>query len=225
MKKMKLPKKLLLSSATFFVLFSLTFINSVGASPVMWSQTYEIISFGRAYSLVETSDGGYAIAGESGLDSDFCLLKTDEWGNMQWTKTYGGTKDDRALSVVETSDGGYALAGYTESFGAGSFDFWLVKTDVNGSMQWNRTYGGSNLEKAYSLIKTFDGGYAIAGYTQSSGARGNDFWVVKTDSNGNMVWNQTYGRKETLSWVPPFEEVDRIAKTLKGIDAMNQKDG
>jgi hypothetical protein len=191
-----LSKKLFLSSAAFFVLVSLLFISSVGASSEMWSQTYESGRFQSAYSLVETSDGGYAIVGESGLDSDFCLLKTDEWGNMQWIKTYGGTNDDRAFSVVETSDGGYAIAGTTESFGAGSFDFWLVKTDVNGSMQWNRTYGGSNLEKAYSLIKTSDGGYAIAGYTQSSGARGSDFWLVKTDSNGNMVWNQTYGGKD-----------------------------
>jgi len=137
-----LSKNLFLSSVAFFVLASLPFISSVGASSVMWSQTYESGSFESAYSLVETSDGGYAIVGESGLDSDFCLLKTDEWGNMQWTKTYGGTNDDRAFSVVETSDGGYAIAGYTQSFGAGSFDFWLVKTDVNGSMQWNRTYGG-----------------------------------------------------------------------------------
>jgi len=190
-------KNLFLSSVTFFVLVSLAFISSAGASSVMWSQIYEESGrFESAYSVIETSDGGYAIVGESGLDSDFCLLKTDEWGNMQWTKTYGGTKDDRAFSVVETSDGGYALAGYTESFGAGSFDFWLVKTDVNGSMQWNRTYGGSNLEKAYSLIKTSDGGYVIAGYVQSSGFRGYDFWLVKTDLNGNMVWNQTYGRKD-----------------------------
>jgi len=137
-----LCRKLFLSGIVIFVLFSFSLISTVGASSVMWNQTYEIDRTQRANSIIETSDGGYAIAGGYGVIEDFCLLKTDEWGNMQWTKTYGGTNDDRAFSVVETSDGGYAIAGYTQSFGAGSFDFWLVKTDVNGSMQWNRTYGG-----------------------------------------------------------------------------------
>jgi len=101
------------------------------------------------------------------------------------------------ISLVETSDGGYALAGRTESFGQGDEDFWLVKTDANGNMQWNRTYGGPDPETAYSLIETSDGGYAMAGYVKYSGPRGFDFWVVKTDSKGNMVWNQTYGGKDT----------------------------
>jgi len=177
-----LSKKLFLSSVVLFVLVSLPFVGSVGASSEMWSQTYESVRFGSAYSLVETSDGGYAIVGESGLDSDFCLLKTDEWGNMQWTKTYGGTNDDRAFSVVETSDGGYAIAGYTESFGAGSFDFWLVKTDSNGNMVWNQTYGRKDDEFAYSVVEASDGGYVVAGGS----------WLVKFDSQGRTEWDQTY---------------------------------
>jgi len=176
-----LSKKLFLSSVTFFVLVSLPFINSAGASSVMWSQTYESGRFQTAYSLVETSDGGYAIAGQSGLVDDFCLLKTDEWGNMQWTKTYGGTNDDRAFSLVETSDGGYAIAGGTESFGAGSFDFWLVKTDGYGNMEWNQTYDAGE-GWAYSLVETSDGGYVVAG-----GSR-----LVKIDSQGRTEWDQTY---------------------------------
>jgi hypothetical protein len=99
-----------------------------------------------------------------------------------WSQTYESVSFGSAYSVVETSDGGYAMAGTTESFGAGSFDFWLVKTDLNGSMQWNRTYGGSDLEKAYSLIKTSDGGYAFV-----VGSR-----LTKTDTQGNVEWNQTY---------------------------------
>jgi len=197
-----LSKNLFLSSITFFVLASLPFIGSVGASSEMWSQTYESVSFGSAYSVVETSDGGYAIVGESGLDSDFCLLKTDELGNMRWFRTYGGEETDRALSLVETSDGGYALAGSTESFGAGDADFWLVKTDANGTMQWNMTYGGPDSEEAYSVVQTSDGGYALAGYMQYSDVRvsdflvitrGSDFLLVKTDAYGNVEWNQTYG--------------------------------
>ena len=164
---------------------SLSFVGSVGASSVMWSQTYESGRHQTAYSLVETSDGGYAIAGSSGFQpsEDFCLVKTDEMGFMQWLKTFGGNATEIAYSVVETSDGGYVLAGGTASFGAGSDDFWLVKTDANGIMQWNRTYGGPDSETAYSLVKTFDGGYALSG----------DGLLVKTDVYGNMEWNQTYG--------------------------------
>jgi len=127
-----LTKKLFLSSIIFFILLSLPIINSVGAYSITWTQTYEIGRSQAAYSVIETSDGGYAIAGQYGIIQDFCLLKTDEQGNMQWMRTFGGEETDRAISLVETSDGGYALAGRTESFGAGSADFWLVKTNEQG---------------------------------------------------------------------------------------------
>jgi hypothetical protein len=163
----------------------------------MWSRIYEIGPVLEANSMIETSDGGYAIAGGFDTPADFWLVKIDELGNVQWNMTYGGEEKDVAFSLVETSDGGYALTGFTESFGQGEEDFWLVKTDADGNMQWNRTYGGPDPEKAYSLIETSNGGYAMAGYVRYSGPRGFDFWVVKTDSNGNMVWNQTYGGKDT----------------------------
>ena len=98
-----------------------------------------------------------------------------------WTQTYGGTDNDSVRSVVETVDGGYALAGHTESFGAGDYDAWLVKTDVAGNVLWNQTYGGTNTDSVNSLVETSDGGYAIAGDTYSFGAGNEDFWLVKTD--------------------------------------------
>jgi len=177
-----LSKKLFLSSITFFVLASLPFIGSVGASSEMWSQTYGGVERDVANSVVETSDGGYALTGDGSL-----FVKTDEHGNVEWTKTYEGT------SLVETSDGGYAIAGYTWSYSAGASDFWLVKTDAQGNMEWNKTYGGADSDHAYSLVETPDGGYALAGYTYSFGAGRNDFWLVKTDRYGNMEWNKTYG--------------------------------
>jgi hypothetical protein len=88
--------------------------------------------------------------------------------------------------MVMTSDGGFAIAGRTESFGAGSADFWLVKTDEFGYMEWNKTYGGENFEFARSLIATSDGGYVLLGHTL----------LIKTDSYGNVEWNQTYGGTE-----------------------------
>ncbi len=112
-----------------------------------------------------------------------------------WSRTYGGTKDDWPFSIIQTLDGGYAITGYTESFGAGGQDFWLVKTYADGDVEWNKTYGNAtHNEVGRSLIQTTDGGYAIAGYTGRAGvgAEGWDCWLVKTDDNGNMQWNRTY---------------------------------
>ena len=162
-----------------------------------WNQTYGGESYCEALSVVQTSDGGYALAGVTtsfgASSSDFWLVKTDPAANMLWDKTYGGADYERVESVVQTSDGGYALAGVTTSFGAGGWDFWLVKTDVAGNMLWNQTYGGTSDEGAFSVVQTADGEYVIAGYTTSFGAGGEDAWLVKTDVAGNMLWNQTYG--------------------------------
>jgi len=123
--------------------------------------------------LVETSDRGYALAGESSSFDGLWLVKTDVDGNMMWNRTYEERSED--TSLVLTSDGGFAVAG-------GMGDFWLVKTDNQGNMEWSRTYGGTSNDHAHSLIQTSDGGYAIAG---SAG-------LIRTDAYGNMVWNQTY---------------------------------
>jgi len=104
--------------------------------------------------------------------------------STRWSQTYGGTENDGALSLVQTSDGGYAMVGYTRSFGAGEDDFWLVKTDEAGNMEWKQTYGGTGSDIASSLVETSDGGYAIAGYTFSGGAVNSDLWLVKTDEKG-----------------------------------------
>jgi hypothetical protein len=166
----------------------------------MWSQTYGGPESDVAYSLIETSDGGYAMAGVSNSFGGFWLVKTDVNGNMLWNQSFGGADYDQAESVVQTSDGGYVIAGYTRSFGfgAGQGDFWLIKTDSNGNMEWNHTYGGQYDEWAYSVIETSDRGYAIAGRTAYLYPY---IWLVKTDSNGNMEWNQTYGEGEAQAIV------------------------
>ena len=170
-----------------------------------WNRTYE----GSIESLVETSDGGYALAGTIGPTSakDFWLLKTDEFGNVEWNRTYGGTENDYGESLVLTSDGGYAIAGYTMSFGAGDEDFWLVKTDALGNMEWNKTYGGTEYDFAHALVATSDGGYAIAGFGRSfivSNKTNHAFWLVKTDALGNMEWNKTYGREDSGDYAAYF---------------------
>jgi hypothetical protein len=174
-----LCKKLFLASVLFFVLVTLPLIGSVEASLELWSQTYGGTGGEVAYSLVETSDGGFALAGVSSSFGVW-LVKTDSYGNMQWNKTYGG---GTVHSLIQTSDGGYALAGEIIFFSTSAQDFYVVKTDADGNMQWNRTYGGEHTDIAYSLVETSDGGFAIAGHT---GWLVHDFLLIKTDANGNM---------------------------------------
>jgi hypothetical protein len=192
-------KKLFLSSILVFVLLSLGFVVSVEASLTTWSRTFGGEDTDSAESVIQTSDGGYAIVGRTesfgGGFSSFWLVKTDEFGNMEWRRAYGG-KSEAAYDLVETDDGGYALVGQTQAFGAGFVDVWFVKTDAYGNMEWNKTYGGTDGDSGRSLLVTSDGGYAIAGHTFSFGAGNSDFWLIKTDEFGNMEWNRTYGGTE-----------------------------
>ena len=162
-----------------------------------WSKTFGGTSRDWAFSVQQTSDGGYILAGETwsyGAGySDFWLVKTDSDGKKEWDKTFGGTDRDKAESVQQTRDGGYIIAGETSSYGAGSEDFWLVKTDSSGNKEWDKTFGGTNDDVAYSVQQTSDDGYIIAGETSSYGAGYSDFWLLKTDSSGNKEWDKTFG--------------------------------
>jgi predicted secreted protein len=194
---MKSEIRLILGVFLLAVFISALCTPFAAAAATGWSQTYGGSGDDQAYSIVQTSDGGYALAGytnSSGAGSyDFWLIKTNSSGDMQWSQTYGGTGYDEAFSVVQGNDTGYAVAGYTNSYGAGAADAWLVKTDSSGNMQWSQTYGGRAQDGAYSAIQTSDGGYALAGFTDSFGAGSFDFWLVKTNASGSMMWNQTYG--------------------------------
>jgi hypothetical protein len=116
-----------------------------------------------------------------------------------WEKVIGGSSDDIAYSIIQSSDGGYVVAGGTWSFGAGGSDFYVVKLDSSGNVQWTKTIGGggyyvaSSYDVAYSIIQSSDGGYVIIGETTSFGAGGEDIYVVKLDSSGNVVWTKTIG--------------------------------
>jgi outer membrane protein assembly factor BamB len=167
---------------------------------MQWNKTYGGNGTDYGLSLLQTGDGGYTLMGSTqsfGLGSinsaDLWLIRTDATGNMQWNKTYGGTGYDEAYVLIPTSDGGYSIGGWTGSFGAVNMDLYLVKTDETGNMQWNKTYGGTGAEFGGCVVQTSDGGYAQSGYTNSFGAGGNDLWLVRTDSAGNMQWNKTYG--------------------------------
>jgi len=188
---------------------------SFGSSPppyTEWNRTYGGVGGESSDSMVQTNDGGYVLAGTIWPridESDFFLVKTNSDGIIQWNKTYGGPKWDKAHSVVQTSDGGYAVAGETWSFGAGDWDFLLVKTNSDGIMQWSRTYGGEDNDQAYSVAQTLDGGYAIAGQTHPFGKGSGVFWLVKTDATGEMLWNKTYGGTEWDCAYSVIQTMDR----------------
>jgi ribosomal protein S11 len=180
---------------------------------IIWAKTYGGTDFDEAFSVQQTSDGGYIVAGSTlsfgpGGYAIF-LIKTDANGNIIWAKTYGGIVWDEAYSVQQTSDGGYIVAGYTQSFGAGDLDIFLIKTDANGNIIWAKTYGGTDWDDALSVQQTSDGGYIVAGGTRSFGAGYWDIFLIKTDANGNIIWAKTYGGTD-------FDEAFSVRQTSDG---------
>ena len=170
-----------------------------------WDKTFGGQEADAGYSGHQTSDGGYIITGYTGSygagDHDVWLIKTDRHGEMQWHQTFGGSGSDYGSCVQQTSDGGYIITGYTGSFGAGNWDVWLIKTNANGDVQWDQTFGGSNDDAGYWVDQTTTGGYIIVGSTSSFGAGNWDVWLIKTNANGDVQWDQTFGwRNLDIGW-------------------------
>ena len=164
---------------------------------LVWARTVGGTLADTGNSIIQTSDGGYVIAGSTnsyGADSaDIFVIKLDYTGNVKWTRTIGGIGNDIGKSVVQSKDGGYTIVGCTNSFGAGGYDVYVVKLDSLGNLKWTKTIGGLNDDKGSSIVLAVDGGYAITGYTMSFGAGGQDVYVIKLDSLGNLKWTRTIG--------------------------------
>jgi hypothetical protein len=155
---------------------------------IEWQKTYE---GGELTSVRQTSDEGYVLAGSSSSGSgnaDVWVLKLDTDGTVDWSRTYGGSGADVASSIQESSDGGYIMTGETQSFGVGESDIWILKLFVNGTIDWEKTYGGMFADYGKAIQETSDGGYVVAGTTKSfvgGGESDHDVFVLKLDANGD----------------------------------------
>ena len=165
---------------------------------MQWNKTYGGGRDDVGYCVQQTSDGGYIIVGTTNSfvtsrednyltkTDAFYLIKTDAYGNMQWNKTYGGKDTDVGYCVQQTSDGGYIIVGSTKSFGASGYDVYLIKTDSNGNMQWNKTYGGGGYDVGLRVRQTSDGGYIIVGGTLSFRTNSWDVYLIKLGGSGGV---------------------------------------
>jgi uncharacterized delta-60 repeat protein len=189
----------IVAGSTFYITpndYDLYLVKTNAQGDTLWTRTYGGGGYDFARSVQQTTDGGYIVVGSerfAGFNDDVYLVKTNSQGDTLWTRTYGGSNWDEGYSVQQTADGGYIIAGTTASYGAGSDDFYLVKTDNSGNPVWTRTYGGGSWDEAFSVKQTPDGGYIIAGSTESFGAGREDIYLVKTNAAGDTLWTRTYG--------------------------------
>lgn len=164
-----------------------------------WTKTITAgLGANHANFVQQTTDSGYFIAGYTSARGagayDVFIIKTNSIGDTLWTRTFGGSGSDGAYSAQQTTDGGYIVAGGTASFGMGMGDMYLIKTDSLGDSLWTKTYGGTRPDNCYSVQQTLDGGYILAGLTESFlDTIFSDAYMVKTNSNGDTIWTHFYG--------------------------------
>jgi len=180
---------------------------------IQWQKTYGGPNDDVASCIRTTSDGGYIVAGYKSLapptmvgdQRDYWIIKLDSSGNIQWQNTYGGENWDEANSIEQTTDGGYIVAGTSASLynfvigNHGYYDYWVIKLNAAGTLEWQKSLGGSSADMARCIKQASDGGYFIVG--DSSSANGDvtinngtyDYWVVKLSSTGNMQWQKSFG--------------------------------
>jgi hypothetical protein len=188
---------------------------------IQWQNTIGGSDYDEITSVQQTPDGGYIIGGSSdsytsgdktednsGL-TDIWVIKLDNSGNIVWQNTIGGNQTDKLNAIVQTADGGYVLGGYSDSNISGDktencyglFDYWILKIDSTGNVQWQKTFGGGNYDFLQSVKLTADGGFLLGGYSYSniSGVKSensngsSDYWIIKTDSSGTIQWQNTIG--------------------------------
>ncbi len=188
-------------------------LNSTG--DILWTKSLGGNDDDRAYSIQQTTDDGYIVAGYSRSnngdvtgnhgDYDYWVAKLNSIGDTLWTKSLGGNDFDLAYSIQQTTDDGYIVAGgsfsknYDVSGNHGKYDFWVVKLNSTGDILWTKSLGGTDSEVASAIQQTTDGGYIVAGYSSSNNGDvsgnhgGRDYWVVKLNSTGDILWTKSLG--------------------------------
>lgn len=172
----------------------ITLMKIQSSGNLTWSKSFGGTSQEKAYSIRQTPTGEYFIGGKKKkpiTQDDFYLIKTNANGDTLWTKTYGGNANETINSIDLCSDGGVIMTGYTESFGAGQKDYYLIKVDNTGNVIWSKTYGYTLPDVANCVKQTSDGGFILAGYSNFVGTK-SDIYVIKTNSFGDTLWTQTY---------------------------------
>ncbi|UCC79266.1 MAG: T9SS type A sorting domain-containing protein [Candidatus Zixiibacteriota bacterium] len=183
-------------------------IDSLGNE--VWSRVYETWGDGAFRSCQAVGNDGYVLAGYA-YTGEMLLVRIDSAGDTLWSRVYGGPQPDRAWSAKPTSDGGFIVAGWTESFGNGLSDFYIIKTDQNGDSLWARTFGGQWNEEARDIIETGDGGFLFCG-KRSINYNDPDYYLMKIDSQGDSLWAHYY-----RDWFPEYHGViHSLSPTLNG---------
>ncbi|MGI9341358.1 MAG: hypothetical protein ACR2QV_00805 [Gammaproteobacteria bacterium] len=163
----------------------------------LWDKTFGGPAIDRGRAIVETPDHGLVIAGatesKGAGEFDVWVLKVDADGELLWDRRFGGAATDWASAVVTTRDGGLAVGAYTQDESGGPYDFWVIKLDADGGLLWQRRYGGGDTDWSNAITETLDGGLVVVGHTESKGAGGADFWVLKVNAEGEPVWDRTFG--------------------------------
>lgn len=185
---------------------------------MQWNRAYGGTSADKGYSILQTASGDFVFTGyeassdgdvsENNGSADFWIVKVNSTGDIIWERSYGGSSADNPYCIIATLDGGYAVTGLSAttdgsgdvSDNHGSFDYWLTKLDEDGNLEWQKSYGGSGTEQSFGLVQNADSSYVICGYSSSpntgmvTGNHGeNDYWIVKADKNGELVWQRSYG--------------------------------
>jgi hypothetical protein len=191
-----------------------TKLNSTGE--ILWEKVYSGSNDNSANTIQQTTDGGYILAANSSTfpleetqERNCQLLRLDSSGNILWQYRYSAGADGRVDDVLQTSDGGFIISGWTKAFGAGETDCWILKIRTDGSIEWQRAFGGSRLDALNSIQETDDGGFIAAGTTTSFGAGSSDGHVTKLSASGEVEWQRTFGGTNQ-------DELHDIQKTSEG---------
>ena len=193
------------------------------AGNILWEKSFGFSGHDHAYAVIQTSDGGFFMTGFLDVTAsggqgnskiantnrhgvgEFWCHKLDANGNIEWRRYYGGTNNDRSFDAVQANDGGYVITGFSESTdfdisnSKGSYDYWVIKLDASGTLLWEKSIGGSEIDQARTIVKTNDNGYLIGGNSFSNNddvtnnLGNSDFFIAKLNDNGEIQWKKNYG--------------------------------